>query len=232
MRAEKECEIEREIEVKKQQHNKWNENFVDRTRVPLDEEMEDGEFALAFRPATTEYLPTPPASVSSEISGEQQAHAHDKAHLPEMQPEHAHEHPQTPTTSPSALVRFSEPQPHHAYDAPQPMYRRRTGRGGRTWLDRRGLVQVDRTQLDPVVADRWKYDCDDEPAGGAYPHGYSAYSGFSPYVVDLDDPASMRYRAAISGSTPAHTLLAAQRFAPSSRAASSGNLSGNPPPRA
>ena len=141
--AEKENEIEREIEQKISQHRKWNEGYIDLTRAPLSPTLEQGT-SSSFRTAVTEYLPTPPASVSSEQSGDP---------LPDVHPNRVKDN--------SVTVRYASP----TYDGPfhtQPSFRRRIGRGGRLMIDRRGMHLPSKEGIDATVLDRFKYDQDDE----------------------------------------------------------------------
>jgi len=153
---DKENALKREIEEKSHQHRKWNESHVDLTREPLSPVQSPGP-ELAFRPATAQYhyLMTPPSSVTSD-SIEQAAHAQDK-----VEP---------------FSFRYSSPMEE---DEPigQPAYRRRIGRGGRLWIDRRGLPPVGRIFDDSPVSDRWKYDQDDDEEQPIYekdPYGFAA----------------------------------------------------------
>ena len=59
----------------------------------------------------------------------------------------------------------------------------------------------DMSNVDPAVAERFKYDRDDDDEEDSWPI----------YLVDPDDAAGMRYRAAISGSHPAHTQVISAR---------------------
>lgn len=141
--AEKENEIEREIEQKISQHRKWNEGYIDLTRAPLSPTLEEGA-SSSFRTAVTEYLPTPPASVSSEHSGDP---------LPDVDPNRAKDD--------SVTVRYASPTYDGAFRS-QPSFRRRIGRGGRLMIDRRGMHLSSKEGIDATVLDRFKYDQDDE----------------------------------------------------------------------
>jgi enhancer of polycomb-like protein len=177
--TEKENRIQHEIKTKIQQHQKWNENYVDMTRVPLTPPLEEN-FHPSFRPAVTEYLPTPPASVSSEQSEDKV-----ESSLENQK--------QNPTVS----VRYAAP----CFDASnrdQPAFRRRTGRGGRVMIDRRGMQSQHKVNLVDRIAERFKYDMDedeDEPIT---------------YTIEPYEISSMRYRAAISGSHQASAAQAQQ----------------------
>lgn len=167
--AEKENETEREINQKIAQHQKWNEGYVDMTRAPLTPPSEES-MASSFRTAVAEYLPTPPASVSSEYSGDAVA---------EMgSPSQGKDN--------SVAVRYASP----SYDGPcksQPSFRRRIGRGGRLMIDRRGMRLQSKEGLDESAVDRFKYDQDEDDEE-------------STYLIDPYDISSMRYRASVFAS--------------------------------
>lgn len=92
--------------------------------------------------------------------------------------------------SETAMLRFASPPPD---DEPrgQPAYRRRIGRGGRLWIDRRGMSAGTRS-LDADVADRFKYDHDDDDEPPTYE--------YDPY-----DLKALKFRATIP--LPAHLHL-------------------------
>ncbi|MCJ1476910.1 Enhancer of polycomb-like protein 1 [Lambiella insularis] len=171
--GEKENELHREIEIKISQHKRWNENYVDQTRAPLTPPLEES-LRSSFRTALTEYLPTPPASVSSELSGDALADAGSPARKMDQ----------------AVTVRYASP----TYNLPfrsQPSFRRRIGRGGRLFIDRRGMNLQSKEGIDPAILDRFKYDRDDDDDDEV-----------APYLTDPYDIDSMRYRAAIAGSSP------------------------------
>ncbi|KAI9881349.1 MAG: Enhancer of polycomb-like protein 1 [Pleopsidium flavum] len=177
--AEKENEIEREINQKITQHRKWNEGYLDLTRAPLTPNLEENA-SLNFRTAVTEYLPTPPASVSSEHSGDAVADVDS--------PNRGRDD--------SVTVRYASP----TFDGPfrsQPSFRRRIGRGGRLMIDRRGMHLASKEGIDDNLLDRFKYDQDDEDHEPAY-------------LVDPYDVFSMRYRASIFGSNRDHATRRSQ----------------------
>ena len=173
--AEKENEIQREINMKIAQHQKWNEGYIDFTRAPLTPPLEDS-LCSSFRTAMTEYLPTPPASVSSEQSGDAVGDVSSPSR----------------NLNDSVTVRYVSP----SYGGPsriQPSFRRRVGRGGRMMIDRRGMNLQSKEGIDPKVVDRFKYDRDDDDD-----------EEMSNYPIDPFEISSMRYRAAIVGSSQTH----------------------------
>ena len=160
--------------MKISQHKKWNEGYVDQTRAPLTPPMEES-LRSSFRTARTEYLPTPPASVS-EHSGD--------VVVDEGSPSRKMDD--------SVTVRYASP----TYDGcfrSQPSFRRRVGRGGRLMIDRRGMNLQSKEGIDPAIVDRFKFDRDDDDDDEV-----------PTYLIDPFDISSMRYRAAIVGSSQAH----------------------------
>ncbi|KAF8859574.1 putative enhancer of polycomb-like protein 1 [Acephala macrosclerotiorum] len=160
--AQKENLLQNEIEEKAQQHRKWNAGHVDLTREPLSPVHGQG-FDAGFRPATAQYqyLMTPPSSVTSE--------SFDRA-SPAME------------KSESFALGYNSPSEE---DEPrgQPAYRRRIGRGGRLWIDRRGMSSAAKL-ADATVSDRWKYDQDDDEEQPVY-------------EMDPYDTKALRFRATI-----------------------------------
>ena len=181
--AEKENDIEREINSKIAQHVKWNEGYVDMTRAPLTPPLEES-IGSSFRTAVTEYLPTPPASVSSDHSGD----AATDMDSPSLRKDD------------SIAVRYAS----SAYDGlyqNQPSFRRRIGRGGRLMIDRRGMHLESREGVDDAIVDRFKYDRDDDDDDDA-----------PVYLIDPYDISSMRYRAATGANVhPPSQIQAARR---------------------
>jgi len=139
----KESSLQREIEEKTLQHRKWNDNFVDLTREPLSPIHGQGS-ETSFRPATAQYqyLMTPPSSVTSE-SFDQGAPILDKQ---------------------ETVMYMNSLPPCEDESQGQPAYRKRMGRGGRLWIDRRGMG-ASKPSSEDADLDRWKYDedYDDEP---------------------------------------------------------------------
>ena len=188
--AEKENEIEREINMKKAQHEKWNEGYVDWTRAPLTPPLE-GNAHPGFRTAVPQYLPTPPASAS-----EHSIEFHAEAGSPSRKPKE------------TVTVRYASP----TFDGPyrnQPSFRRRIGRGGRMIIDRRGMNLQSAEGIDPAIVDRFKFDRDDDDDEET-----------PTYLIDPYDIASMRYRAAIAGSSQSHPQAQSARRAQIEAAAS------------
>ena len=166
--ANHEKEIQDQIDLKIAQHRKWNEGYVDMTTAPLTPPLEVG-VGSTFRTATTEYLPTPPASISSEQSGDL---AVDTAAM------------NGDSKRDLVAVRYASP----SYDGPthsQPSFRRRMGRGGRLFIDRRGLRMAAKDEKEEHVAERYRFDDDDEE------------DEVPTYYHDPFDNESMRFRASL-----------------------------------
>lgn len=151
------------------QHQKWNDGYIDMTKAPLTPPLEEN-MKSSFRTAMMEYLPTPPASVSSEQFGE--------ATVDTGSPLHGKDD--------AIAVRYASEFHTRPYQS-QPSFRRRFGRGGRLMIDRRGMRVQSKEGLDEVIAERFKFDHEDEDEVPIY-------------VMDPYDVSSMRYRAKISGS--------------------------------
>lgn len=158
---EKEKQLQKEIDDKIQQHSKWNQGHVDLTQEPLSPVNGQGP-ETGFRPATAQYqyLMTPPSSVTSESFD---------------LPSPAQEKPDPLT------YRYSSPPEEE--NRGQPAYRRRFGRGGRLWIDRRGMSSACKN-IENEPSDRWKYDQDDEEEQPVY-------------EMDPYDTKALRFRATI-----------------------------------
>lgn len=146
--AAREREIQKEIQTNVEKHIRWNEGFVDKTMAPLTTEVEDypspdEHFREAM--AATEYLPTPPASISDEES--QPRPAEDKDVV------------MKDAARPSTPFRYASPADDETV-GPMPSFRRRVGRGGRIIIDRR----LPRPKRDSVEEDKFRFDSDDDDA--------------------------------------------------------------------
>ncbi|KAF7544575.1 hypothetical protein G7046_g9757 [Stylonectria norvegica] len=148
--AEKDNELRLDIEMKVQNHRKWNQNHIDLTRDPLSPVQSQG-MELKFRPAKTQYLMTPPASTSSEMDVDEEvpeAMQVDKPAFPVYQ---------------FKAGGASESQLAFA----RPAYRRRIGRLNRLWIDRRGMETPPQADSE-TYSDRWRYDSDDDEEPPVY----------------------------------------------------------------
>ena len=148
VQVEKQKAIEREIQQNVEKHIRWNEGFVDKTRAPLTPVSPKSVAANSeFRQAmpATEYLPTPPASVSDE-SGPN-----------DTMTDTEHHDVKAPTP-----FRYASPSEDDS-NTIMPSFRRRVGRGGRMMFDRRMPIRTKEAREDPV-ADRYRFDSDDEVA--------------------------------------------------------------------
>lgn len=167
--AQKENELRQEIETKIQNHRRWNQNHIDLTRDPLSPVREQG-MNLKFRPAKTQYLMTPPASISSDEMDVDESVA-DAVEVDKRAAQ--------PVYRFKAGIADNE-QAH----LNQPSFRRRIGRLQRLWIDRRNMSTAPR-QDGHAYTDRWKYDSDDDDADPPV------------YEVDPYDVPALKFRATI-----------------------------------
>lgn len=174
---EKENLLQTEIDLKLAGFQKWNKDYIDVTRDPLSEDR-PLNVEPSFRTAHTQYLMTPPASTDGS---------------------------QEETSSPSpqlefAMARFSADEV--SYTA-QPSYRKRIGRSGRLWIDRRGMKSSSFENVSEDIVNRWKYDSDDDDEPPVY-------------EVDPYDTRALKYRANIPilSSRPPPTPAVAQTLPP------------------
>ncbi|KAL6713074.1 Enhancer of polycomb-like protein 1 [Lecanora helva] len=180
--ADKEKHIAEQIDLKIAQHKQWNIGWVDATMEPLTPPLEIGT-GSTFRTATTEYLPTPPTSISSHHSGDV---APDIGALNLEKKD-------------SVAVRYASP----SYDGPrngQPSFRRRYGRGGRLWIDRRATRLPSKPAMDSPVSDGYKFDDDDDDEDEV-----------QVYFHDPFDAESMQFRAGIFPPPPSQAQMQARR---------------------
>jgi enhancer of polycomb-like protein len=164
--AEKENELRSDIELKVQTHRKWNQYHIDLTREPLSPVKEQG-MELAFRPAKTQYLMTPPASASEES----------------MDIDEENTAPAASESQNLVPFQFKAGGGKELPSRRQPAFRRRIGRGNRLWIDRRGLVSPP-TSDSEEQSDRWKYDQDDDDEPPVY-------------AMDPFDTRALRFRSTI-----------------------------------
>ncbi|GFF35714.1 enhancer of polycomb-like protein 1 [Aspergillus udagawae] len=180
VQAEKENEILRDIKQNIAKHIKWNEGYVDFTRAPLSPPPEK-TFQAAFRPAITTQLPTPPSSDSS-----------DNMML----------HSALDTANSLSFRDKLVPRTWEMNEDTSriPSFRRRIGRGGRLMIDRRNLVSRCRIELDPLKADRFKYDREDS-------------DDESEFECDPYDVQIMQHRAIMAAKARDQAAAAAQAHA-------------------
>ena len=151
------------------------------TKAPLTPPLES-DAGSTFRTATTEYLPTPPASISSDHSGDV-ALGLNALNMAKVD---------------SVTVRYASP----SYDGPchsQPSFRRRYGRGGRLWIDRRGMRVPPKANFEFPGADQFK--CDDDDDDDEVPV----------YIVDPFDTESMQFRAKLFPTQSTQAQMQARR---------------------
>jgi enhancer of polycomb-like protein len=171
--ADKESELRRDLETKVAYHRKWNNEYVDLTRGPLSP-VDDQRREISFRPAKTQYLMTPPASSTESMDID--------------------EEPMSPVADKLPVFQFraggQKELPYPSRHPPrQPAYRRRIGRLGRLWIDRRVLAShappSPDADADDASGDRWKYDSDDEDMPMSY-------------EIDPFSTEALQFRAAIA----------------------------------
>jgi enhancer of polycomb-like protein len=133
-------DLVKDVEVKIENHRKWNKNHVDVTREPMSPVQTPVE-KPGFRRAQT-YLITPPTSASDDSLEEPT----------EMQLDQP---------APPAIFQFRGLGESDVRMTLAPSFRRRIGRLNRTWIDRRGLASP-RCDSTGDVSDRWKYDRDSD----------------------------------------------------------------------
>ncbi|KAI9684302.1 MAG: Enhancer of polycomb-like protein 1 [Bathelium mastoideum] len=208
-KAERQRLIDRSIEERITQHQNWNTGYHDLTWRPLTPPLESP--ITGFQPVivtTADGLPSPPPSSAEDnmdVNGAAPAKPVNANAL-------ALPAPQNSSTTLTGTPPISAPsaQQQSAILA----FRTRVGRNNRTWLDRR-LVQPSPTQtsldpninlfaaLDPAVADRSKYDLDDDDDADAWGDigGDGSAGGLGRemlYPVDHYSDESMRVRAAFA----------------------------------
>lgn len=193
IKAARELALQQEVEAKILQHQKWNQNHVDMTMEPIIETQAES-LESSFRLAKTQYLLTPPASLSDE-SSRSQDQAFDTADL---------------------LKSFSQGDDEAQHG--QVAFRRRFGRNGRVWIDRRGLPSPSSDMEESQSkSDQWKYDQDSDDDAPEY-------------FKDPYDTNSLRFRALLPGISPRQRVqqqaVAVPRVGPAAAAAgpSSNNI--------
>jgi enhancer of polycomb-like protein len=151
-RAKRESEVNSLIQDSMNKHKIWNQSHVDNTWRPITPPLESG-FRNSFREAVTEYLPTPPAS-STEDNAERQRDGS------RVKP------------SDSSVISFRYASPPIETATPGVSFRRRTGRGGRMWIDRRGPIsrkrkrstseEEEEEEVDDSMQERYEYDIESD----------------------------------------------------------------------
>ncbi|ORY71264.1 enhancer of polycomb-like-domain-containing protein [Pseudomassariella vexata] len=158
------AEFFRDIESKAQHHRHWNNGHIDLTERPLSPVKEEQH--QNFRPAKAVFLPTPPASASESM---------------ELDDE--------PVSTVMAPKRAPSPFVFNGADESEstPTYRRRVGRNGRLWIDRRHcrLASPPSDTETPPQSDQCKYDQDDSEDEQAV------------YHIDQYSTSAMRFRTTI-----------------------------------
>lgn len=165
--AERQQELMNNIELKVQEHRRWNSNYIDLTADPLPPVKEEKE--QNFRPAKTAYLMTPPNSASDSMDID--------------------EAPVEPEKSVAPFV-FQAGSLDDSDHEDMPSFRRRVGRLGRLFIDRRpGKPRTESNhsagETPSQPSDRWKYDDDDDDDEPPV------------YKVDTNSLRQMKFRSTI-----------------------------------
>ncbi|KAI1429505.1 enhancer of polycomb-like-domain-containing protein [Xylaria sp. FL1777] len=165
--AERQLELLNNIELKVQEHRRWNSNYIDLTADPLPPVKEEQE--QNFRPAKTTYLMTPPASASDSMDVDDTPPAPEKSIAPFV---------------------FKAASSEDSDEEEMPSFRRRVGRLGRLFIDRRpGKSRTGLSSPSPesssLQSDRWKYDDDGDDDESPV------------YKVDTNNLRQMKFRSTI-----------------------------------
>ncbi|KAL1304480.1 hypothetical protein AAFC00_003470 [Neodothiora populina] len=186
------------VEDKIQQHRKWNNDWVDITWNPITPPPETASMG-GFLPKLEEVqLPTPPASLHSESPGD---------HLKDVEMKDADADLPTPVSNGGlqeevaarSMFRFASPPP-DKYEHERPSFRRRYGRNGRLFVEKRrsrpfvlekGVIcdSDDESDSDVVVSE---FDCHDT-------HGLSYRATLLATRPKMDPAAEQSRRAVSSG---------------------------------
>lgn len=170
-------ELRHDVEHKASTHNMWNLNHIDLTDKPLSPLKK--EQVQSFRPAKPTFLPTPPSSASDQMELDEETPDSDATALA------------------AALVQFNSGKLSPiSDDRPTFSFRRRQGRDGRLWVDRRKIDRRDPisrlasppSDMDIDEArqfDRMKYDQDSDSDNEQM------------YHIDPFDQRALKFRALI-----------------------------------
>ncbi|KAF2417242.1 hypothetical protein EJ08DRAFT_600139 [Tothia fuscella] len=173
-RNRKNADIQNIIQDSMAKHRNWNNDWVDDTWRPITPPMDnESRRGNSFRAAFTESLPTPPPSFSE---GED-TNMIDGARTP------------IPEEEKSALklpIRYADSAMDAGHGA-QGAFRRRTGRSGRMWIDRRGLKRKSPSARDERERERCHYDIESDEEADVY-------------YTDPYDDWNIKYRIAIQAS--------------------------------
>ena len=189
------AQARRFVEDKIRRHREWNNDWVDATWGPITPPPETSSMS-GFLPELKEVqLPTPPASLRSESSDQQQKtkdvemkDADGDADLPTPVSNGSREQSTAPL---GTMFRFTSPPP-EARNEDRPTYRRRYGRGGRIFVEERRTRPY-------VVSKGVVCDSDDESDDEAVVHPFNCH-----------DVLGLSYRASLLGTRPKIELGRAQ----------------------
>jgi len=199
-RKKRETDVEAVIQESMAKHRGWNHGWIDNTWRPITPPLESASRS-SFRTAITEYLPTPPPSTTSDQSKEgarveDQHRKHDERDLP-----------------------FRYDSPPLEMPAPRPSYRRRIGRGGRMWIDRRNMARPNASSdeddfVNDRLTERLQYDIDSDEDSEVY--NIDPYDNWNmrcrinySVIPSARDPAEMQRRMMIEAQKRNQALQAA-----------------------
>ncbi|RPB25342.1 hypothetical protein L211DRAFT_117046 [Terfezia boudieri ATCC MYA-4762] len=167
------------VEAGQQKRMHSNMGVEDYTEMPIS----DLDLSRAFddyRAVQTFYLPSPPPSLSP-VQSPREGHFDELRHMPIICSENIN------NTSQKSL----------------PQYRRRIGRGGRLFIDRKNLPMISpkkRDSISEIVLDRFKYDnFEDDP--------------IYEYPVDYNSTFALRYRARMLSPPTENHHITPQQYA-------------------
>ncbi|KAF2404801.1 hypothetical protein EJ06DRAFT_452449, partial [Trichodelitschia bisporula] len=162
-KARKDAAISSVIQESMLKHRTWNTDWVDLTWRPITPPTDQAAAKPGYRTAVTEFLPSPPSSVSdAEDVGMTDGGRTPKTTISERS---------------NFPIRYASPAPESDVQVPRASYRRRVGRGGRLFVDRRGVRQpvrddAPRSPLDSPaterLADAFYYDIDSDEEADTY----------------------------------------------------------------
>jgi enhancer of polycomb-like protein len=159
-RQKREHEVNNLIQESMAKHKLWNTGYVDNTWRPITPPLESST-GSSFRAAITEYLPSPPMSTTS---------AEDAALVQSNGVEL-----KKPSADETSIVPFRYASPPTEQTTARPSFRRRLGRGGRMWIDRRGISK--KRKADDMsegenerMLERMQYDVESDEDDEVYPN--------------------------------------------------------------
>jgi enhancer of polycomb-like protein len=190
-KARREAEINQMIQENIQKHKTWNMDWVDQTWRPITPPLESANGGRnSFRAAYSQPLPTPPSSVSEGedtvmMDGGRTPNPHEDKTMTKLPIRYASP-PADPQTGYGMTLRSS--------------FRRRQGRGGRLFIDRRGLKRP--RSEDSDEEDRSKllsppFSARNERADDRSAYDLDSDEDTQVYYTDPYDDWNINYRVAV-----------------------------------